>query len=85
MMTAMKKRRRAMDITQEELGELVGKTKIKGCTEVSRSWICEIENGNDNCPRWLALAIAKVLRRSTSTLFKRVIEYKAWYVAKEKK
>ena len=85
MMTTMKKRRRAMNITQEELGKAVGKAKVKDCTAVSGAWICQIENGKDNCPAWLAKAIAKVLRRDTRTLFRRVVEYKAWYVAKEKR
>ena len=77
MSTVMRKYRRGMDITMEELGDMVGKVKgIKGVSKVSRGFINNIEKGRDNCPAWLTEAIAAVLRCDVDTLFKTVVERK---------
>ena len=75
MMSVMKKRRMKQDLTQEELGD-------DKRVNVSKGWISQIENGKDNCPEWLAKAIASVLRCNVDTLFKTVAERKTRYVAR---
>ena len=69
----------------EELGDLVGGVKsIRGVSKVSRSYINNIEKGTNNCPEWLAEAIAKVLRCDVDTLFKTVVERKSRYIARKR-
>lgn len=85
MKSVMRKYRRNMDITMEELGDMVGEVKgIRGVSKVSRGFINNIEKGTDNCPEWLTLAIAKVLRCDVDTLFKKVTERKTRYVVRKR-
>ena len=74
-MSAIKKHRMKMDITQVELADLAG---------VSKGYMSQIENSKDNCADWLALAIAAVLRCDVDTLFKTVVERKSRYVVRKR-
>ncbi len=82
-MSVMKKHRLKRNLSQEELGNDVKKTKT-GQSKISKGWISQIENGKDNCPKWLAEAIAEVLRCDVDTLFKTVVERKKRYVARKR-
>ena len=82
-MSVMKKHRLKCNLTQEELGDAVGKIKgIRGISKVSKGWISQIESGKDNCPLWLTVAIARVLRCNVDTLFRPVVERKTRYVVR---
>ena len=74
-MSAIKRHRVKRNLTQYELGDEVG---------ISKGWISQIENGKDNCPKWLAEKIAKVLRCDVDTLFKTVVERKSRYIARKR-
>jgi len=71
-MNAIKKYRIKCDLTQYELAE-----KVK----ISKGYMSKIESGED-CPEWLAEAIAAVLRCSVGTIFKPVVERKTRYVVR---
>ena len=70
----MKVKRGKMDITLDELSEMTG---------VSISFLCQIENGKDNCPKYLTNKIAAILRCEPDTLFKTVIKRKVYYMARK--
>ena len=76
-MSVMKIHRLKCNLTQEELGD-------DKRVNVSKGWISQIESGKDNCPVWLAKAIATVLRCDVDTLFKPVVERKTRYVVRKR-
>ena len=82
MASVMKKYRLKRNLSQEELGDEVGECGIEGCSKVSKGWISQIESGKDNCPLWLTVAIARVLRCNVDTLFRPVVERKTRYIVR---
>ena len=69
----MKKLRKAADITQSELGDMI--------RYGDRADIERIETGKAACPKWVAEAIAKALSSTTGKLFKKDKET-GWYRVK---
>ena len=63
-MNAIKKYRMECDLTQYELADMVG---------ISKGYMSKIESGTNNCPEWLAVSIAYVLRCKADTIFKPVV------------